>query len=232
MPLRLQRLSCLAVILSCLPLASHAAPFVNPASDIGASKASELVLVARNKRPRSEGVSVVEYPGGRFRKQGPRKWVEKSDDNDGRFQFREVGDDGRVITLFDRSRNVYVYLDFRREQIFYAPDGEEPRPLYRMTSVKRLVADEDEDNGEDEVPDMPKMARYTCEEGVPMQVRYENRGDRSLAFVSIDGSPEMRLKQIPAASGAKYSNGEYTVWSKGRNAILDINGDTEVCVGR
>lgn len=228
MPLPLQRLSILAVLMIGIPSAAGAAPAVTQ-TPVRAEKAAELVLVARNKRPRSEGVTAVIYPRGEFRKIGPRRWIESGKRSNFQFQFREVGDDGRMITLFDRSRNIFVYLNLRREKILWAPDGEEPRDLYPIIGV---IKDAPQDDDVDDETDAPKMARYTCEEGVPMDIRFENRGERSLAFVSIDGSPEMRLKQVPAASGARYSNGEYTVWTKGRNAVLEINGDSDICVGR
>jgi membrane-bound inhibitor of C-type lysozyme len=228
MPLSLQRLSILAVFMIGLPAAATAAPAANQ-TPVQAERPAELVLVARNKRPRSEGVTAVIYPRGEFRKIGPRRWLETGKRSKFQAQFREVGDDGRMITLFDRSRNIFVYINLRREKILWAPDGEEPRDLYPIIGVIKDVPQEDDF---DEEPAAPKMARYTCEEGVPMDVRFESRGERSMAFVSIDGSPEIRLKQVPAASGAKYSDGEYTVWTKGRNAVLEINGESDICVGR
>lgn len=228
MPLTLQRLSILAAFMVGLPCAAVAAP-VSTQTPVQAEKAAELVFVARNKRPKTEGVTAIIYPRGEFRKVGPKRWLERGKSSKFQFQFREVGDDGRMITLFDRSRNIFVYLNLKREKILWAPDGEEPRDLYPIIGVIKEAPKEDDFDDEQ---DAPKMARYTCEEGVPMDVRFENRGERSLAFVSIDGAPEMRLKQVPAASGAKYSDGEYTVWTKGRNAVLEINGDSDICVGR
>ena len=225
MPL-VQRLSILAVLTAGIPLSTVAAPASNQVP-IRVERPAELVLVARNKRPRSEGVTAVVYPGGQFRKVGPQRWVESSDN--GGFKFREVGNDGRTITLWDRSRNVYIYLNLRRERIFYAPDGEEPRDLYPIIGVIKDAPDDNQ--GEIDEPATSTRARFTCEEGVPMDVRFENIGQRSMAFVSIDGAPEVRLKQVPAASGAKYSNGEYTIWTKGRNATLEVNGDSDICVG-
>jgi membrane-bound inhibitor of C-type lysozyme len=228
MPLSRQRLSILAAFMLGLPNAAGAAPGASHPF-IQVEKPAELVFVARNKRPRTEGVTAVVHARGEFRKVGPRKWIETGKRGVS-FQFREVGDDGRMVTLFDRSRNIFVYINLRREMILWAPDGEEPRDLYPILGVIKDAPRDDDDFGEE--PDVPKIAKFTCEEGIPMNVRFENRGERSLAFVSIDGSPEMRLKQIPAASGAKYSNGEYTVWTKGRNAVLEINGDSDICVGR
>jgi len=204
--------------------------FAAPAATVDIAQSNHnIVLVAQKRGSRTLGVTAVRYPGGKFRKVGPRKWVEGR--GDGKFTFREIDDDGRAITLLDKSRGVYIFLNLRKEWVMYAEGDQPPRELYPIIGVEK-------DDPEEEVavmpemPELPKMARYTCEEGVPMVVRFENRGDRSLAFISIDGSPEMRLKQIPTGSGVKYSNGEYTILTKGRNAILEINGDTDICTGR
>lgn len=185
-----------------------------------------LILVARNKRPRTEGVTRVLYARGEFRRVGPKRWVESV--RKMQYQFREVGDDGRMITLFDRSRNIFVYLSLRREMILWAPDGEEPRDLYPITGViKDTPVDEDEFE-----PEPPKILRYVCDEGVPLVVRIENRGERSRAFVSVDGSQDMRLNQIPSGSGIKFSDGLYTILIKGRNAVVEYDNNTDICAGR
>lgn len=230
MPLLLQRSFVLAFLVAGLPFVSGAAPRPDLSVPASLETPSELVLVAQHRRSRTEGVTAVKYPGGQFRKVGPRRWVEGRR-NSG-FQFREIGDDGRTITLLDRSRGVYIYLNLRREMIMYAEDAGEPRELYPITGVIKAIPEPDVEEMPEDIPEIPKMARYNCEEGVPMVVRFETRGERGLAFVSIDGSPERRLRQIPAASGTKYSDGEYTVWTKGRNAVLEINGDSDICVGR
>lgn len=230
MSLSFQRSFVLGLLLAALPVVSGAAPRSTIAAPASFEAPAELQLVAQQRRSRTEGVTAVKYPGGQFRKVGPRKWVEGRR-NSG-FQFREIGDDGRTITLLDRSRGVYIYLNLRRDMIMYAEDGDEPRELYPITGVIKAIPEPDVEEMPENIPEIPKMARYSCEEGVPMVVRFESRGERSLAFVSIDGSPERRLRQIPSASGAKYSDGEYTVWTKGRNATLDINGDIDICIGR
>lgn len=204
--------------------------FTAPAASVDITQTNAgIVLVAQKRGSRTLGVTAVRYPGGKFRKVGPRKWVEGR--GDGKFSFREIDDDGRTITLLDKSRGVYIFLNLRKEWVMYAEGDEPPRELYPIIGVEKDDPEE-EVAVMPEIPELPKMARYTCEEGVPMVVRFENRGDRSVAFVSIDGSPEMRLKQIPTGSGVKYSNGEYSIFTKGRNAILDINGDTDICTGR
>lgn len=39
----------------------------------------------------------------------------------------------------------------------------------------------------------------------------------------MDGE-QLTLKQVLAMTGAKYSDGKYTFWSKGQNAYLERNG--------
>lgn len=217
-------------MIAATPLASTAGP--GRTSDVAGagewfpSQHPALEFVAR-KRPRTQGVTAVVYPRGEFRKIGPRRWIETS--RRANYQFREVGDDGRMITLFDRSRGIFVYINLRREKILWAPDGEEPRDLYPIVDV---VRDRGDDEDFPQEPAVPKMAAYTCDEGIPMIVRFDMRGDRSRALVSIDGAPDLQLRQIPSASGVKFSNGLYTVLIKGPNATLEYDNNTDICTGR
>ena len=97
---------------------------------------SPLLLVA-NKRNLTEGVTAVIHPRGEFRKVGPNRWSE----NNGTFKFREVKDNGRTITLYDKSRDMFVYLNLRQEMIRWALNGDEPQDLYKIIGVIREDAD-------------------------------------------------------------------------------------------
>lgn len=48
-------------------------------------------------------------------------------------------------------------------------------------------------------------------------------GKESTVSMLMDGE-QLKLKQVLAMSGAKYSDGKYTFWSKGQNAYLERNG--------
>lgn len=63
---------------------------------------------------------------------------------------------------------------------------------------------------------------FECGDGQTVTVRYENR----TAAVTLGGRT-LRLVQVPAASGAKYSDGAATFWTKGREATLDLPGEAE-----
>ncbi len=70
---------------------------------------------------------------------------------------------------------------------------------------------------------------YSCEEGIPMIVRYVNTAETSTAYFSHDSFPEVKLDQVVSGSGAKYSNGYYTLSTKGPDAVLEWEGTTSVC---
>ena len=52
---------------------------------------------------------------------------------------------------------------------------------------------------------------------------YENV---DIAFLTVPGK-RFYLHRMPSASGVKYSNGNTTVWIKGQNAFVKIEGQTE-----
>jgi len=63
---------------------------------------------------------------------------------------------------------------------------------------------------------------YTCADGTRVEVVYSK--ERDYARVRI-GDATYELKQVPAASGTKYSRGEVVFWNKGRGALIQIGGE-------
>jgi len=63
--------------------------------------------------------------------------------------------------------------------------------------------------------------RYRCAEGQEIGVTYQQKGSRAL--VETGGWSHL-LPLVPAASGAKYSDGKVTFWSKGTTAFMEEGG--------
>ena len=69
--------------------------------------------------------------------------------------------------------------------------------------------------------DAPKVVNtisYRCEEGKGFVAAYLSNDDMRATF----GSKEFVLPQVESASGAKYSNGSVTVFTKGDEAMVDL----------
>jgi membrane-bound inhibitor of C-type lysozyme len=65
---------------------------------------------------------------------------------------------------------------------------------------------------------------YTCDEGMSFVVElYENV---DIAFLTIPGK-KFYLHRVSSASGTKYSDGNTTLWIKGQNASVEIEGQPE-----
>ena len=65
---------------------------------------------------------------------------------------------------------------------------------------------------------------YTCDEGKSLVLElYENV---DIAFLTVPGK-RLYLHRMPSASGVKYSDGNTTLWIKGQNASVEIEGQTE-----
>lgn len=60
---------------------------------------------------------------------------------------------------------------------------------------------------------------YTCGT-LPLTVKLDNRQQQ--VSLIMDGKP-LVLKQQIAASGTRYSDGQYTFWSKGNGAFIERN---------
>jgi len=61
---------------------------------------------------------------------------------------------------------------------------------------------------------------FACEDGTVLRARFDNSRSYSVALISQDGKPEVPLIQVESGSGAKYSNGDYTLHTKGDGALL------------
>lgn len=70
---------------------------------------------------------------------------------------------------------------------------------------------------------------YSCDEGIPLIVEYLNTASTSIATVSHDSGPKMVMEQVVSGSGARYSNGEWTLHSKGDTAIISWGDGGHTC---
>jgi len=65
---------------------------------------------------------------------------------------------------------------------------------------------------------------YTCDEGKSLVLElYENV---DIAFLTVPGK-RYYLHRMPSVLGVKYSDGNTTLWIKGQNASVEIEGQTE-----
>jgi putative lipoprotein len=67
-------------------------------------------------------------------------------------------------------------------------------------------------------PAGPRVFAYDCD---GLAFRAEVAGERALVFLP---GRTVALAHVPSASGAKYSDGNVTFWSKGEEASLEVDG--------
>jgi len=201
----------------------------SPLSVSGPAKLrSHAVVAVKSAVATGYNVLVVKYPGGKFEKWGETEWREYS--NGGQFNFVEQARGETTVMLFDPSRNVYIELNLADGEIRYGEAGQQFSFLYPITET--LISDQSGEAapaGETGAAAAAQRVDYTCEEGLPMSVLYEQVGDAGLATYTIDGSPEVLLRQVPSGSGATYTNGTDTIFTKGRQAVLETPSGLTRC---
>ncbi|MEP2703925.1 MAG: MliC family protein [Roseibium sp.] len=172
-------------------------------------------------------VGQVLHPGGSFTNVGNGQWQEADAQGRVNFNFREESRDEWSVYLFDASRNVALQLDLHRGQVLYGVGAGPKSVLYPITgsfaqggAVQTGAAVQ---QSADEI-----TVHYTCAEGLPLTVTYVNSGNGH-AILSIDGSPEQRLEQVVSGSGSRYSDGTYTLSSKGKSAMLEHPSGVDNC---
>ena len=65
---------------------------------------------------------------------------------------------------------------------------------------------------------------YTCDEGKSFELELFENVD--IAFLTLPGK-RVYLHRMSSASGVKYSDGSTTLWIKGQNASVEMEGRTE-----
>ena len=170
-------------------------------------------------------VGQVRHPGGSFTNTGGGQWQETDAQGRVTFNFREESRDEWSVYLFDASRNVSLQLDLHRGQVLYGIGADPKTVLYPITQSFAK-------GGNTSVSTAPSgvstTVHYTCAEGLPLIVTYVNSGNGHVVF-SIDGSPEMRLEQVVSGSGSRYTDGRFTLLSKGNAATLEHPSGVDNC---
>jgi membrane-bound inhibitor of C-type lysozyme len=60
---------------------------------------------------------------------------------------------------------------------------------------------------------------YQCSEKGSFTVSYSS----TEAILQLSDGKALRMRQIPSASGTRYQNSVYILWTKGSEAFLDVN---------
>lgn len=67
----------------------------------------------------------------------------------------------------------------------------------------------------------PRLLVYQCSKGQGFVAEVDEKGDSAL--LKMDGQSAI-LPQVPSGSGAKYSDGQTTLWTKGDEAFVEVDG--------
>lgn len=169
------------------------------------------------------GVSEVITPAQRFVHTGGGNWQELGNDG-ARFNFIEVQRDEWSVYLRDDSRGVNLQLDLHRKQVLYSDDGGRSFPLVDIVAANGLPR-----QGQIGQAASISIVEYTCNEGIPLIVEYEDLGNESWATWTHDGFRGNKLPLVVSGSGTKYSDGLNTVWEKGGQVYLNLNGIEDSC---
>ena len=73
------------------------------------------------------------------------------------------------------------------------------------------------------IPSGEGYVRYRCADKQEFAVTYQQQGKRALLE---SGGWSHLLPLVPSASGAKYSDGKVTLWTKGSGASVEESGRT------
>ena len=190
------------------------------------SSAHNLPVISVLNGVDGQNAEVVYTPTGSFYTDNNGNWTEQG--NDGKtFNFRETGRDASSVYLRDDSRGVNLQLNLKQRQIYYSDDRGQSFALYRITDAQARSFGNN--NGQIGNAYSASVVEYTCNEGIPLIIEYENIGNDSWATWDHDGFQGNKLPSVISGSGVKYSDGRNTVWSKGDNVYINLDGIEDSC---
>lgn len=72
-----------------------------------------------------------------------------------------------------------------------------------------------------------ELQTYHCSPTEKLSIKITGDGQGSAMEVTLPDGRKLVLPQAQSASGAKYSNGSLTVWSKGNTALVEEGGNVK-----
>jgi membrane-bound inhibitor of C-type lysozyme len=106
--------------------------------------------------------------------------------------------------------------------------------LMLVTSISMLFAvvftEGNQARAESEAERQVKIVHtYKCNDGSSFRARFDNTGNFFIAILDLGQAFEIPLIETVSGSGSRYSNDDYTLQTKGEEAVLTKQGNISVC---
>ncbi|MEZ5801147.1 MAG: MliC family protein [Nitratireductor sp.] len=171
----------------------------------------------------TSNITTAYFPGGKFVRINGNTWMEQGD-NGSIFNFVQMSADANFVYLNDASAMSRSPSASTRARSTMPSAVASSGPLRHHRDV---------DTGRSGVvsqnPPRVTISQYSCNEGIPLIVRFEEINGQFTAFASHDSLPEIRLPQVVSGSGNLFESGSYQLHTKGRQAYLNFNGIEDSC---
>lgn len=171
-------------------------------------------------------VTGVRFPNGRIDKGSGKNWIEYGSSG-AQFNFIEVGQSNSSVFLRDNSRGINLELNLDEEKVLYSDDNGANFPLYNITGIQSGAVDQ----GQGQVGQSAsrKIVEYSCNEGIPLLLQFDQIGDKFWVTWTHDSFKGKRLPQVLSGSGNNFSDGRYSVHTKGNLAYVNLDGIEDSC---
>lgn len=185
-----------------------------------------VIQIASTQGINGYNVDQVNFDGGSFIVASSGVWIEQDQAGYARFEFVETNRDEWSVYLRDNGRGVNIQLDLHRKAIVYSDDNGQKYDLYQVRQVYAAQGLN--------APNIGNAASsftqtYSCNEGIPLVLHIENIGADSFVTWQHDGFQGNRLAEVVSGSGSKYSDGRNTIWMKGNEASVNLDGIEDYC---
>ncbi|WP_417694437.1 MliC family protein [Roseibium sp.] len=175
-------------------------------------------------------VDQVFHSRGSFSNAGGGQWEELNEQGRVSFRFEERGRSDTAVYLFDASRNVGLQLNLQSRQVLYGQGNDPMQPLYTITNA---IADVAAGGSAPVASPAARTVHYTCPEGLPLTVTFSDIGgaNEHVTF-NMDTFEGNRLARVRSGSGALYTDGVFSIHTKGNEAVFQGPSGSDRCFER
>jgi len=171
---------------------------------------------------------------GSLEEVGNGNWIGRTKNGTIVARFIRVQLEANWLQLLNQKKGVYINIDLANRTISaIGSQGQNlgTHPIQSTAMKQKPSFGNGNTHGGGQIGQAydTKIVNYSCNEGIPLVVRYENIGNQSFAYVSHDSLPEIKMVNTISGSGAKYVIGNNMIHSKGNFVYANFNGIEDHC---
>ncbi|MEO0546574.1 MAG: hypothetical protein AAF035_06470 [Pseudomonadota bacterium] len=187
-----------------------------------------------DNRTSAKDLQAVYLHDGSLEATGNGNWIGRSQNGTIVAHFVRVQLEANWLQLLNRQKGVYINIDLNSRTVSAIGSQGQNLGTHAVQSLamkQKPTYGQGNNQGGGQIGQAysTSIVNYSCNEGIPLVVRYENIGNQSYAYVSHDSLPEIKMSSVRSGSGSQYVSGANSIHSKGNFVYANFNGIEDHC---